>query len=1021
MHDRRRTRLVSPHQSVTLPEECLRRVTIGMLSGDVLLSIFRYCLDASPWCWPRLVHVCRKWRHIVFGSQHTLHLRLLCTHGTPVLEMLDCWPTLPIVIQYGGPPALDPPSPEDEDNILDALKHSDRVHSIYLTVTKPLLTKLSSIETSFSELEDLVLLYPDYTEITLPSAFRWGTRLRTLHLTAVSLPTLLQHLSSSRNLVDIQLHNIANTAYHSPEALANALSWVTQLRSLSLHLRSSASHPENIGILPSSSNGKRVAFPTLSHLNFQGTCTFFDRFVVGIDSPRLGNIEITFNQPTFFVSKLCEFIERIEMQMTHHRADILFSDLSVSISFIKPGPTCLKLQVCCESFSLRLYSMAQICSGLSALLLGVEHLGISGMRPSSRKDDSDCEGWLKLIHPFRGTKWFHVAGDHSSNIVLALRHSEMRGDTVLPALHKLCIREPEPRCVTLREAVVSFMHSRRLSGHIFGVEYERPWINECLVTGTFSRHVTIEMLPDDALLHIFHHSLCTSQKFWPTLTHVCQRWRKIVFTSPLGLNLRLYCTYGTPVLKTLDCWPALPLIVNYGGSPALDPPAPEDEENIVAALLRSDRVVSISITVTDSLLEDLSAISEPFSELEELVLLSRDNLQLTLPSTFRWGHRLLTLQSTRIGFPSLPQILSLCQDLVYLQLHEIPSTGYFSPEAFANALSGKTQLETFSLHFLSLPPRRTFLRLPPISSERIVLPALTCLKYRGTSKYLDNLVARIDAPRLGDIDITFFSQPTVDASQLGRFIERIEVQTSLSQADVETSAHAISICFSQPGAPTKVKLQISCEQLDWQLSSIAQICDQFSPFLFRMNDLGISSTQSPSGKDNMDDERWIELIRLFGSATDFRVAGVHVANILCALRSVDRGHMAGTVVLPAMLSLHVQEPMPIVGPLWEAAQSFITSRRLWGCPIELYVPHFSCHLCNTSFTQRQTLRRHLEDKHMFQKVCPLCGVFKWSQGRSYLFRAHLASKHPEFAHTDPFTSNPSLDTFPIFSSQSQEK
>ena len=526
------------------------------------------------------------------------------------------------------------------------------------------------------------------------------------------------------------------------------------------------------------------------------------------------------------------------------------------------------------------------------------------------------------------------------------------------------------------------------------------------------------MLSEDVLLNIFHHYLCASQQFWPTLTRVCRSWRQTIFNSPLGLNLRLYCTYGTPVLNTLECWPPLPLIVNYGGSPELDPPAPEDEENIVAALQHSSRVSSISLTVTESLFPKLSTISQPFSELEELVLLSSDNVRLTLPCTFRWGTRLLTLQSTGIAFPSFPRLLSNCQDLVYLQLHEIPSSGYFSPEAFASALSGKTQLETFSLHFLSLPPRQNYLGLPPMSSERIVLPALTCLKYRGTSKYLDSLVARIDAPLLGDIDITFFSQPTVDASQLGRFIERIEIQMSLSQADIEISAGAISICFSQPGASTKLKLQISCEQLDWQLSSMAQICDQFSPFLFRVNDLGVSSTQPPNGKDDTDDEHWKDLIRPFGSAKDFRVAGGHVTDVLCASRPVYGWH---TTVLPSLHKLCVQEPMPIVGPLWDAAQSFITSRGLSGRPVELYVPHLLCHLCRTNFARLQELKRHLVDRHMLQKVCPLCGSFKWSQGRSHLFQAHLASKHPEIAHTDPFISNTSLDTFPIFTSGYQGK
>jgi hypothetical protein len=107
-----------------------------------------------------------------------------------------------------------------------------------------------------------------------------------------------------------------------------------------------------------------------------------------------------------------------------------------------------------------------------------------------------------------------------------------------------------------------------------------------------------------------------------------------VFESQQVLHLRLVCTHGTPVLKTLDCWPALPIVVQYGGAPSLRPPAPKDEDKIMAALKHSDRVSSISLTVTGSLLEKLSAIERPFSELEDLVLLSRDRALLTLPSTF---------------------------------------------------------------------------------------------------------------------------------------------------------------------------------------------------------------------------------------------------------------------------------------------------------------------------------------------------------------------------------------------------
>ena len=520
------------------------------------------------------------------------------------------------------------------------------------------------------------------------------------------------------------------------------------------------------------------------------------------------------------------------------------------------------------------------------------------------------------------------------------------------------------------------------------------------------------MLSSDILLNTFHHYLQTSWRFWHTLTLVCRRWRQIVLRSPLSLSLRLYCTYGTPVLKNLGCWPSLPLVVDYGGFPKLKPPSRKDDDNIIAALKQSGRVSSIRLTVTRSLLEKLSAISEPFSEVDGLYLMSEDNVPLTLPSTFRWGPRLCTLHSTRIAFPSFPQLLLPSHDLVDLRLHEIPSAGYFSPEAFANALSGMTQLRALSLHFLSLPSRRNYVGLPPQSGERVVLPSLTHLKYRGTSKYLDSLVARIDAPCLGIIDITFFSQPTMDASQLGRFIDRIEMQTLLNQANIQTSVGAVSIAFTNPNGSTPFRLQISCKQLDWQLSAMAQVCDQFSPFLFRVKSLVMSTTQSSSGPDDVDREHWPELIRGFGGAEGFRVAGKHVPNILCALRPADGNHTTGTTVLPALRNLHVEKPITMHGPAWDAVGSFITSRFLSGRPVELTLPLYKCHICRARFEQHE-LKRHLASIHAYQLLCSYCGDFECTLGHISPFREHLRSKHPEVAQNDSLISESLISFFEL--------
>ncbi|KAH9047231.1 hypothetical protein EDB84DRAFT_525790 [Lactarius hengduanensis] len=1023
---RARYHVSTPQLRVTAPSEYPKRVTIRKLPDEVLLNIFRYYLNASPRFWPRLVHVCRKWRRIVFASRRALHLRLFCTHGTPVLETLDCWPALPIVVQYGGSPAHDPPAPEEDDNIIAALKQSDRVNSISLTVTSPLLEKLSAIERPFLELEKLVLLARDSVLLSLPSAFRWGPRLGTLHLTRIAILALPQLLSPSTGLVDLQLHKIPNVGYFSSNAFADALSGMSQLQTLSLHFNFNSSR-NYLGLPPQS--GERVILPALTCFKYRGTSKYLGSLVARMDAPRLNDIDITFfSQPTMDASQLGRFIERIDKQKSHRRTDILSSEHSISISFTQPGvPARFELQISCKPLARQLLYMAQFCNGISALLTDVEHLRIGVTQPSSGQDNSDRKEWLKLIHPFRGTKWVHIAGNHSTNIMLSLQHSEMRHETVLPALYKLCIREPVPRYPPLHEAAVSFMHSRRLSGHIIGVEYERLWVNELRGTrldpkkrkkelcepGFFSQKVTIDILSDDILLNTFRHYLDAAPQFWTTLACVSHRWRQIVFTSPLGLNLRLYCTYGTPVLKALDFWPALPIIVKYGGFPDFDTPAPssEDEDNIVAALKQSGRVSSISLTVTSPLLEKLSAISEPFSELENLVLLSRESARLCLPSTFRWGARLHTLHSIRVAFPSFPQLLLPSQDLVDLQLHEIPSDGYFSPEAFANALSGMTQLRTLSLHFLSFPPRRNYLGLPPPSGERVVLPALTYLKYRGTSKYLDSLVARIDASHLGDIDIAFFSQPTMDTLQLGLFIDRIEILKSHNQANIRTSEHAISISFTNSGTSTTttLRLQISCEQSDWQLSSMAQVCDQFSPFAFRVEDLGISTTQSSSSmKDDLDGEQWLGLVRPFGGARDFRVAGELATDILCALGLADGGH---TTVLPALRHIRVEEPMAMNERSWDALQTFITSRSLSGRPVQVDAPSYQCHICHSSFKQQEALKNHLGVKHAYRIVCSYCGNFKWLPGYNNRFREHLERKHPEVACKDALVS----DTLSAFS------
>ncbi|KAH9018086.1 hypothetical protein EDB84DRAFT_1581626, partial [Lactarius hengduanensis] len=580
MHSPKRTRLILPLQPVTTQGECPIRIMIEKLSDEVLLSIFRYYLDASPRFWIRvvLVHICRKWRRIVFASSQALRLRLFYTHGSPFLKALNHWPSLPIVVEYGGSLELDPPAPEDDDNIMAALEQSDRVSSISLTVTYSLLKKLYAIESPFSELEHLVLLSrdEDWQQLTLPSIFGRSTRLRSLHLTGIAFSALPRLLYSSRDLVDLQLHQdfTINPWLASPEALTDALSGMAQLRSLSLHL------PFTIrGIGDPLPSKKRVILPALTHLNFLGRDEYLEDLVSGIDAPRLGDIEVTFtNKYRGELLDLSRFIDRILVPKSCRKAHILFSDGVVSISLTQPGAlTYLTLQIFCDEEDYGQLSMSHICAQLSeSSLSNVEDLRISAMLRQTRRKYEEFK-WPPLVDPkkkgppvdmvildsFTGVKLLHIAaGGSPTDIAYAIQlltQEPWRGN-VLPALHKLYIADPGPRHAPLRETVVSFMISRRLSGHPIEVEYDSLYH----IIGPFSPSQQV-MLSDDILLNIFRYYMDPIPQTWPTLTWVCQRWRQLVRTSPLGLDLRLYCTHGTPVSKTLDCWPALPIVIKYGG------------------------------------------------------------------------------------------------------------------------------------------------------------------------------------------------------------------------------------------------------------------------------------------------------------------------------------------------------------------------------------------------------------------------------------------------------------------------
>jgi hypothetical protein len=412
--------------------------------------------------------------------------------------------------------------------------------------------------------------------------------------------------------------------------------------------------------------------------------------------------------------------------------------------------------------------------------------------------------------------------------------------------------------------------------------------------------IPINILPDDVLLEIFN--FCVDDQWakeWQSLVHVCRRWRSVVFGSRNRLKLRLVCTAETPVRDTLDVWPPFPLLIR-------DSPFPKEGlDNIIAVFEHIDRVrviESIKLTgIPGSHLEKLSAAMQvPFPELTYLELKSYG--EVVLPDSFLGGStpRLQSLHLYCIPFPGLPKLLLSATHLVDLNVSRIPHSGYISPEVMGTVLLTLTCLDSLRLEFQSprsLPDRAT--RPPP--PTRSVLSIFRYLQFKGDSEYLDDLLAHIDAPRLNKLYINFFNQIAFDTSQLIQFICRTPKLKALERARIIFGGRAATLKLSSLAFNFDfLRVAISCRELDWQVSSLEQVCTSCLPPLATLKDLYIHEGTSLRAhwQDNIENPLWLELLHPFRAVKNLYLSEEFELRIGPALRELGGGSV--TEVLPAL-------------------------------------------------------------------------------------------------------------------------
>ena len=219
-------------------------MTIDALPDEALLEIFSFYLveeseNEDIELWHPLVHVCRRWRNIVFASPRRLDVRVFYTPKRQVNVMLDTWPDLPIQISAQGHKASEW---HGENNLIAALEHTDCICRIHLNpISRSGLEGiLPPMQKPFPARTSLTIDRSDYAGLepmaVLPEAFLGGyaQHPRSCDLWAVEFPGIWKLLSTANNLVTLSLWDIPHSMYTSPEEMATYLSTTPNLESLSI-------------------------------------------------------------------------------------------------------------------------------------------------------------------------------------------------------------------------------------------------------------------------------------------------------------------------------------------------------------------------------------------------------------------------------------------------------------------------------------------------------------------------------------------------------------------------------------------------------------------------------------------------------------------------------------------------------------------------------------------------------------------------------------------------------------------
>ena len=452
-------------------------IRFDLLPDDVLLEIFdlyvgmnsEYDGKAAMERWQSLVHVCRRWRTIVFVSPRRLDLKLFCTPETPAKDTLDVWPALPLIIEGTLT------SSSSTDNVTAALGQSNRICKVALQIECWKLEEVfAAMQVPFLELTELRLWSYYETPLLVPDSFLGGSapRLQILTLNSISFPGLPKLLLSAAHLIKLYLHAVPHSAYISPQAIVALLAALSSLEIFCLEFESPQSRPdqESPRSLPPP---KRSILPLLINFRFKGVTEYLGELIPRIDTPQLARMDITFfNQIDFYCPRLAQFINFSPTLRALDEAHVRFDYWTAGITLqSRPGASKfpfrdLMIYIPCKEPDWQLSSIEQVCNSCLPPLSAVEDLYIDNRYSDVVWKNEAIENnlWLQVLLPFTAVKNLYLCNEFAPIISASLQELGGGRTELLPSLQNIFVRRRK-LSGSFQENIGQFVAARQLSEH----------------------------------------------------------------------------------------------------------------------------------------------------------------------------------------------------------------------------------------------------------------------------------------------------------------------------------------------------------------------------------------------------------------------------------------------------------------------------------------------------------------------------------------------------------------------------